>query len=158
MPSELALTPANTTIEFIAHKLLGLITVQGTFTAFEGKLVAADSIADSTVEVDIQAATVTTGSDGRDKHLKDPDFFDVEKHPTVTFRSTGVDGTDDGFKLSGELVIRGKGNPVTLDVTKTADGYSGSVVIPRSSVGLGALPNLVIKENIEVRVSVKLPG
>ncbi|OXM43354.1 hypothetical protein CFP71_41635, partial [Amycolatopsis thailandensis] len=77
-------------------KHLGLAKSRGNFTAFTGEVVTADNILDSSVTVEIDASSVASGVDGRDTHLKSEDFFHVDEHPVITFRSTGIreDGGD----------------------------------------------------------------
>ena len=90
--------------------------VRGRFTDFTGTLHVAEVPEESFVEVEIQAASIDTGNPDRDGHLKSGDFLDVENHPTLTFRSTGVElGEGSEFKVPGELTIRGITRPVVLN-------------------------------------------
>ena len=71
----------------------------------------------TTVEVTIDAASIKTGDDKRDGHLKSPDFFDVAKFPTITFKSTKVESAGEGkLKVTGNLTMHGVTKPITLDV------------------------------------------
>lgn len=94
--------------------------VKGEFGKVTGSLVLDESdITKSTVEATIDATTIDTREPKRDAHLKSPDFFDVEKHPTLTFKSTKVEkvkGAKDKLKVTGDLTIRGVTKPVVLDV------------------------------------------
>ncbi len=97
---------------------LGLSKVKGSFGQFSGDVVydPAD-ISKSSVEVTIDATTIDTRSEGRDKHLKSPDFFAADSFPTITFKSTSV--TPKGpknFEITGDLTMRGVTKPVTLAV------------------------------------------
>ncbi len=72
-------------------------TVRGNFRGFEGTIVVDnDNPANSTVNITIDASTITTGDDRRDEHLRSADFFDVENFPTITFKSTSID-----YKIGG---------------------------------------------------------
>ena len=116
------LDPAHTTVEFIAKHMM-ITTVKGRFAEFEGTIVADEqNLADSDVSVTLKTASIDTRSDQRDAHLRSPDFLDVENFPEVTFRSTGVVGTKDQFRLTGDLTIRGTTRPITLDVTFEGTG------------------------------------
>lgn len=103
----------HTQLWFVARHMLA--KVRGRFTDFAGTVVIGENPEESSVEVEIQAASITTDTEQRDQHLRSPDFLDVEQHPTMTFRSTAVRASDDGsFELDGELTIRGITRPVTL--------------------------------------------
>jgi polyisoprenoid-binding protein YceI len=69
------------------------------------------------VEFTIQVASIDTGVADRDKHLRNSDFFDAEKHPTITFKSTKISRAGKGYKITGDLTIRGVTKSVTLDAT-----------------------------------------
>ena len=116
-----AIDPAHTSVEF-AVKHMMFTTVRGRFKSFSGTIRVNEQNPDkSSAEVTIDAASIDTGVSDRDAHLRSADFLDVENHPQITFRSTRVDGAHkkegDHFKIAGELEIRGKSMPVTLDVT-----------------------------------------
>lgn len=91
--------------------------VKGNFTDFSGTIQydTAD-VSKSSVEIEIKAYSVTTGSEGRDRHLKSPDFFAVDSFPSLTFKSTKVTKkTDKTFEIVGDLTMRGVTKPVTLN-------------------------------------------
>jgi len=71
---------------------------------------------DSSVEVEIQMASVDTRDEKRDGHLQSPDFFDVEQFPTMTFTSTKLTGSGSDFEVTGDLTIKGVTRPVTFDL------------------------------------------
>jgi polyisoprenoid-binding protein YceI len=107
--------PAHTQLGFsIRH--LGIANIRGMFQQVEGAATVNGDSAE--ISVNAQMASVSTGNSYRDGHLQAGDFFDVENHPTMTFRSTGIElSGDDAGKLNGELTIRGITQPVSLDVT-----------------------------------------
>jgi polyisoprenoid-binding protein YceI len=93
--------------------------VRGRFTDFDGTITMDEESPErSSVEVVIQAASIDTAQPDRDAHLRSADFFDVEKFPTITFRSTGVKklGTD-RYEIAGDLAIHGVTKPVVLATT-----------------------------------------
>ena len=91
--------------------------VRGRFAPPAGTFVIAEDPRQSSVDVDIDAASVDTGEANRDGHLKSPDFFDVAEHPTIHFRSTGVRHVKgDNWTLDGELTVKGVTRPVSLDL------------------------------------------
>ena len=89
--------------------------VRGSFTDVSGEIVVTEDPTASTASVTIQAASIDTGVADRDNHLRSGDFLDVEKFPQLTFRSTGLEVTEDGFQLRGELTIKDVTREVTLD-------------------------------------------
>ncbi|HVF53389.1 MAG TPA: YceI family protein [Actinomycetota bacterium] len=118
-----------------AHSLIGAVArhmmitkVRGRFDRFSGQVTVADKPEDSIAELAIEAASINTGSEPRDEHLRSADFLDVENHPNLTFRSTGIERHDDRrFTLRGDLSIRGVTRPIELEatfegVTKSAFG------------------------------------
>jgi polyisoprenoid-binding protein YceI len=111
------LDPAHTGLRFSARHAM-VATVRGGFKAFSGSLhFDPDDHSKATAEVTIDAASVDTGNDGRDEHLRSADFFDVEKYPTITFRTTRVEEIDgDTYKLIGDLTVRDVTKEVELTV------------------------------------------
>ena len=106
-------------------KHLGLAKTRGRFTRFEGTVEIGEDPADTVVSVEIDAASVETHDPKRDEHLSGPDFFDVEHHPSLSFRSTRVSSRDGGCTLEGDLTVAGVTRPVVLDVA-----YEGVAVDP----------------------------
>jgi len=141
------LDPAHTGLRFSARHAM-VATVRGGFKAFSGSLhFDADDVSKSTAEVTIDAASVDSGVDGRDEHLRSADFLDVEKYPTITFVTTEVKQLDDDtYSLTGDLTIREVTKPVTLTVESlglspdpwgnTRAGFEGHAEIKRKDWGL----------------------
>jgi polyisoprenoid-binding protein YceI len=104
-------------------------TVKGRFKNLSGTLsIDEANPANSTIEAAIEVASVDTGAEQRDAHLRSDDFFNAEQYPEITFRSTGISGKDDDWKLEGELTIRDVTKPVALDVEfegRGPDAYGG---------------------------------
>jgi polyisoprenoid-binding protein YceI len=110
--------PRHSNAEFgVTHLMIS--TVRGEFHGVTGTIVVDDeNIANSSVNVTIDATTVDTREPDRDKHLKSDAFFDVAKYPTMTFKSTSVEKNADGtLKITGELTIRGVTHTVVLNST-----------------------------------------
>jgi len=101
--------------------------VPGQFKDFSGTIVMdPNAPAASSVEVTIQAASISTGNDGRDKHLRSPDFFAADSFPTLTFKSTKVDSAGkDRVKVTGDLTMHGVTKSVVLDVEFLGMGEVG---------------------------------
>ncbi|MFC7407023.1 YceI family protein [Georgenia alba] len=103
----------------------GISKVRGKFASFSGTITVAESFTDSSVQVTIDSASVDTGDEKRDGHLRSPDFWDAENKPEWTFVSTGISGDPEEFTVSGDLTINGVTRPVEL-----AAEFNGSVVDP----------------------------
>ena len=105
---------AHTTVGFVARHMLS--KVRGRFNEFDGTVVIGDGLDDSSVEIEIDAASVETKTDMRDNHLRSGDFFDVERFPKITFRSREVRPTGGNtFQLVGDLTIKDITREVVLD-------------------------------------------
>lgn len=107
--------PSHSKVGF-AVKHMGIATVRGEFTDFEGTLeIAADGSA-VTARGAVKAASVNTNEAQRDEHLRSPDFFDAAAHPELTFVSTSIEAVDgDTFRITGDLTLHGVTNELVLD-------------------------------------------
>lgn len=114
-PGTWIIDPAHTSIEFVARHLM-VTKVRGGFGHFSGTIEIGDSPSDTKVEIEVDMASVVSGSAERDGHLKSPDFFDVENHPTMKFVSSSITQKDDGYEMVGDLTVRGVTKPLALDV------------------------------------------
>jgi polyisoprenoid-binding protein YceI len=110
------LDTAHTNVEAIARHLM-VTKVRVGFTALEGTVEIAEPVTDSSIDVTIQAASITSGDDKRDGHLKSEDFLDVEKFPTLRFVSTSITAKGDDYALVGDLTIKDVAVPVTLELS-----------------------------------------
>jgi polyisoprenoid-binding protein YceI len=112
-PGRWQIDPGHTELAFIGRHFM-LTKVRGRFTGVTGAIEVAQEPGETTAEVTIDMASVESGNQARDEHLRSPDFFDTERHPTATFvgRAANWDGTQG--QLDGELTIRGVTRPVTL--------------------------------------------
>ncbi len=141
------LDPAHSGATFkVRHMMIS--NVQGKFTGLKGT-VEFDPAKPSatTIEATIHAATVDTGEPKRDEHLKSPDFFDVAKYPTLSFKSKSVTKAGDNkYKVAGDLTIHGVTKRVVLDVETTPEmkdpwgnnrfGASATTRVNRTDFGL----------------------
>jgi polyisoprenoid-binding protein YceI len=108
--------PSRTTVEFEVEHLWGLHTVRGRFRSVDGAYSVGPT--GSEIELTIDAASVDTGVARRDEHLRSADFFFVDLHPQVRFRSTGLTGLGHGeVHVSGELEAAGTTVPLALDAS-----------------------------------------
>jgi polyisoprenoid-binding protein YceI len=140
--------PAHSSADFkVKHMMIS--NVRGKFTGISGVLhrFEADHTK-SDLEVSIDISTVNTQDEKRDGHLKSADFFDAEKFPTMTFKSTHIEKKGDGFAVTGDLTIHGVTKSVVLNVEDVSDpakdpwgntriGLSATAKINRKDFGLG---------------------
>lgn len=126
-PGRWILDPGHAEVAFVGRHFM-LTRVRGRFLGVEGTIEIGGRPDDSGVTVDIDMATVSSGDQARDDHLRSADFFDVEQHPTARFASTNVawDGTTG--RLTGTLTIKDEARPVELDLE-----YLGHVTDPWGS-------------------------
>ena len=139
-----AIDPVHSSISFSVRHLV-VSKVRGTFGTFAGAItIAEDGSPAVTAEIDV--ASVNTGNEQRDAHIKSADFFDVEKYPTATFRSTGVQAKGHDYVLDGEFTLKGvtKTISLTLEFNGTnpgmghgaVAGFEASVVLNRKDFGI----------------------
>jgi len=122
---------------------MGLVYVPGYFNDFEGTVnYDADDVTKSSVEFSAKTASVDTRVEGRNKHLRSADFFDVEKHPTMTFKSTRVVAQDGTLIVTGDFTLRGVTKSIMLPV-KIAGFKEGR----RGRTTMGAMANTKIKRS-----------
>ncbi|MBM3317401.1 MAG: YceI family protein [Candidatus Eisenbacteria bacterium] len=156
-PSVPAETPADPEVFQIdvAHSSAGFKVrhlfnqTTGRFTDFTGALQYDPARPEnSSIEITIRAASIDTANENRDNHLRGSDFFDVEKHPTIVFRSTKIEPTDqeNRYRVTGDFTMLGVTRPivVTVDALGFADlpgmgyrgGFSATATINRKDFGM----------------------
>jgi polyisoprenoid-binding protein YceI len=115
-------------------KHLMITTVTGSFTQFDATLESEkEDLSDAKVIFEAETASVNTNNEQRDAHLKSDDFFNAERFPKITFRSTAIKKTgEDEYKLTGDLTIRDITKPLTVNVV-----YGGQIVDPYGQTKAG---------------------
>jgi polyisoprenoid-binding protein YceI len=137
---------AHSAVEF-AVKHMMFATAKGRFGSVSGTIALDnENVANSSVDVTIDATSIDTRDEKRDGHLKSADFFDVENYPAITFRSTRVEPDGDDLKVTGDLTIRGVTHQVVLDAEFNGQGtnpwgqqvisYSATTKVNRKEFGL----------------------
>lgn len=163
--------PAHTEVGFSVKHLM-ISTVRGRFADVRGTITLDETdLASGSVEAEIATASIDTRQEQRDVHLRSPDFFEVERFPTITFRSRSVQpAKGDRLRVTGELTIRGVTREVELEVTDEGRGkdpwggdrlaFSATTTIDRRDFGLtwnqaletgGVLVSNEIKISIDVQ-------
>jgi len=166
------LDPYHTQVEFSA-KHLGMMTVRGHFAEVSAKAdIDPDHPETSSVEVTIQTVSIRTHNETRDKDLRSSNFLEVDKYPTITFRSTGVEPAGENrYTLTGDLTIKGNTRPVSLRVLKYGEfndpammgnriAYSAEGKINRKEFGLSFNMMLdgkfVVSDEIQIMIEGEL--
>ncbi|WP_223637103.1 YceI family protein [Corallococcus sp. EGB] len=138
------LDSAHSSAQF-AVKHMMVSTVRGAFSNVKGTINLDDKdITKSTIEATIDAKTINTNEPKRDEHLRSADFFDVEKYPTITFKSTKVaKAGKDKLNVTGDLTMHGVTKPVVLAV----EGPTAETKDPWGNVRRGATATTKIKRS-----------
>lgn len=145
---------------------MGISDITGSFNKFEATIDAAKpDFSDAKVELTAEVGSINTSVEMRDNHLKSADFFDAEKYPTMSFKSTGITklGKGNRYRLTGYLTLHGVEKPVTLTMTyrgtttnpqskKKVAGFQVVGVIRRSDFGIGnKFPSVMISDNVMIK-------
>jgi polyisoprenoid-binding protein YceI len=161
--------PVHSEIGFAARHMM-VSKVRGKFTEFSGKLVTAPDPSQSSVTAEIALASIDTGNADRDAHVRSADFFDSEKHPTMTYRSTAVRPDGDGYVVDGELTLRGvsRNVPLTLEINGfgpdpyggTRAGFTATAEINRRDFGVNfnatlETGGLVVSDKITIQLEIE---
>src|SRR5215469_1256876 len=120
--------PVHSEVSFTVRHMM-VSKVRGRFDKFEGTIVTGEKPLESTVTASVDLASINTGQEQRDEHIRSADFFEVETFPTMTFTSTGVRAEGDHFLLDGDLSLKGVTKSVTfkLEVSGVGpDAYGGT--------------------------------
>jgi polyisoprenoid-binding protein YceI len=163
--------PSHSAIAFSVRHMV-VSKTRGRFNKWSGQLrFDAGNPSASSVEVDIDPASLDTGDTQRDAHLRSADFFDVEKYPTASFRSSKVEVAGEGrYLVTGNLTVHGITQPVVLDVSYEGSGkdpwggeragFSATTTIDRKHFGLEwnkALETggLLVGEKVELNLEIE---
>jgi polyisoprenoid-binding protein YceI len=154
------ITPEDSSVKFFVKASVAL---EGNFEKWDSTLTfTSPELSTGVLEVKIQAASVNTGSSMKDGKLKSKDFFNVEKDPLITFKSTKIVQTGpDTFDVAGNFTIRGVSKPETLNLTLNRGGpgsgeVKGTMAFDRKDYGMNSgIPFIKIADRVEVTVALK---
>jgi len=163
--------PVHSEVSFVVRHMM-VSKVRGRFDKFEGSIETAPDPLQSTVSATVDLSSVNTGNETRDNHVRSEDFFHVEKHPTMTFRSTGIRAEGENFLLDGDLTLRGVSRPVTffLEVNGfgpdpyggTRSGFSATTEINRNDWNVsyngpipGASSGMVLSDRVTINLEIE---
>lgn len=171
MSSNWTIDTVHTHVGFSVKHLM-VSTVRGQFKSYAGSVrIDPKDFSKSVFEGEIDVASIDTGNQDRDNHLRTNDFFDAANHPKITFKSTKIERKDEGaFKVTGDITIRGVTKPLTLDVEfhgvskspwgKTVAGLSATGTINRNDFGVsfnGVLETggVVVSEKVKLEIELE---
>ncbi len=161
--------PVHSDVAFTVRHMM-VSKVRGHFTRFEGELVLAPDPLDSRGTATIDLSSIDTNNPQRDDDLRSANYLQIETHPTMTYRSTGIRHNEDGFDVDGELTLHGvtRQVPLTLDVNGfardpyggTRAGFSASAEISRKDFGITTeIPmdggGVVVGDKIQIFIEVE---
>lgn len=164
--------PVHSNVEFtVTHLIISEVT--GRFTEFEGMLTQTkDDFTGSSIDATIIVKSISTDNERRDKHLLTPDFFNSEKFPTITFKSTSVkSGGKNKLNIVGNLTINGITKPVTLESTfkgEAKDSYGNTRVGFKASTSINRFDydvkwnapletgGLIVGKTIDITLNIQL--
>jgi polyisoprenoid-binding protein YceI len=153
-----AISPEKSTIKFYVKSS---VDIQGDFNKWDATLTfASPKVSTGVLDIEIQAASVNTGSDMKDDKLKSKDFFDVKHDPLITFKSTKIVRTSPGvYQVQGNFTIRGVTKQDTLSLTTDSEGkgvgeIKGTMAFDRKDYGVnGSIPFIKIADRVEVTIA-----
>ena len=123
-----AIDPVHSEVSFVVRHMM-VSKVRGRFDKFEGSIVTTEDPLASTVTASVDLSTINTGQEQRDAHIRSAAFFEVEKYPTMTFTSTAIKASEEGYILEGDLTLKGVTKAVAFDLEVTGfgpDAYGGT--------------------------------
>jgi polyisoprenoid-binding protein YceI len=153
-------TPVESTIKF---SVKASVPITGRFEKWDATLTfASPGVTTGVLDIEIQAASVTTGSGMKDNKLRSKDFFDVKQNPLITFRSTKIVQTGPTtFDVTGTFSIRGVSQPETLILSISGKGtgsgtISGTMAFDRKDYGMNSgIPFIKVADRVEVNIDLK---
>jgi polyisoprenoid-binding protein YceI len=120
--------PTHSEVSFVVRHMM-VSKVRGKFTTYTASIVTGSDPSESSVTAEIDLSSIDTGNEQRDGHLRSVDFFEVDTHQLMTYRSTAVTAAGDDWRVDGELSLHGVTRPVALKLELngfTADPYGGT--------------------------------
>ena len=163
--------PVHSEVSFVVRHMM-VSKVRGRFDKFEGTITTAADPLQSAVTATVDLGSVNTGNETRDNHIRSEDFFHTEKHPVMTFRSTGVRSDGENYLLDGDLTLRDITRPVTFRLELngfgpdpfggTRAGFSATTEINRNEWNVsyngpipGASNGMVLSDKVTINLEIE---
>ena len=143
---------STTEITFSVSSMMFMST-EGSLGEMKGEgIFEPDNLKESYFNVSIDSDSIDTKNVSRDDHLRKADFFDVEQFPTIAFKSTAITTTAKGYKVVGELTLRGITKEVQIPFTYEDKKFSGHLIVNRLSHKIGPGTGLLVGKEVAVQV------
>jgi len=166
-----SIDPVHSEVSFVVRHMM-VSKVRGRFDKFEGTIATAADPLQSAVTATVDLSSVNTGNETRDNHIRSEDFFHTEKHPVMTFRSTGVRSDGENYLLDGDLTLRDITRPVTFRLELngfgpdpfggTRAGFSATTEINRNDWNVsyngpipGASNGMVLSDKVTINLEIE---
>jgi len=166
-----SIDPVHSEVSFVVRHMM-VSKVRGRFDKFEGTIATAADPLQSAVTATVDLSSVNTGNETRDNHIRSEDFFHTEKHPVMTFRSTGVRSDGENYLLDGDLTLRDVTRPVTFRLELngfgpdpfggTRAGFSATTEINRNDWNVsyngpipGASNGMVLSDKVTINLEIE---
>ena len=166
-----SIDPVHSEVSFVVRHMM-VSKVRGRFDKFEGTIQTAADPLQSAVSATVDLSSVNTGNETRDNHIRSEDFFHIEKHPVMTFRSTGVRSDGENYLLDGDLTLRDVTRPVTFRLELngfgpdpfggTRAGFSATTEINRNEWNVsyngpipGASNGMVLSDKVTINLEIE---
>ncbi len=160
---QLPITPENSKVGFVGAKVTQ--SHEGGFSKFAGTIDVREPIEASIVQIEIETASLFADDPKLQKHLKSPDFFDVAKFPSATFKSTKIEKTAQGHTITGNLTLHGQTKTISFPATVSArpDGgvtATSEFAIDRKDFGIvyPGMPDDLIRDKVVIRLNLDVPS
>jgi polyisoprenoid-binding protein YceI len=160
--------PVHSEVGFSVRHMM-VSKVRGRFDTFSGEIVTGEDPLNSSVTAEIDLASINTGNEQRDAHIRSADFFETDKHVKMTYRSTGVRAEGDGFVLDGDLTLKNVTRKVPLHLELngfgpdpyggTRAGFTATAEINRSDFdvkfGLAEGGGAVVSDKVNIQLEIE---
>ncbi len=171
-PGTWKVDPAHSDIAFSVRQLL-ITTVSGRFTGYDITIVTGEDPLDSSVNATIDLASLDTGNEKRDEHIRSETFFDVAKYPSASYHSTGIRRAGEGWVIDGDLTLHGITRNVPLAVAVTGFGpdkngknggwqadFSATAQVSRGEFGINRWTGggLVVSDTVPISLKIRAIG
>lgn len=158
MATEVLMIDTTSSQATFTVKKLGLLTVKGTITDFNGQIeFDPKDLGQSSFDINLKVATINTGTNIRDEHLRSADFFSVETIPHIHFKSTSIKKSGNKYQATGQLTIVETSKEVKIPFEFENGIFKGTLLLNRLDYSLGKkFPTFFIGNNIDIAITCKV--